>query len=102
MTQVLRQETRAAARPTAAYLLKRALLDLDELQREVLGPLGINSRELAVLLLLQAREPESKQQAATRLRVDRTTMVGMLDALRRRACWHDKPPARTAGAMLWR
>ena len=63
------------------YLLKRALLDLEELHREELGPIGINGRELAVLLLLQAREPESQQQAATRLKVDRTTMVGMLDAL---------------------
>ena len=34
-----------------------------------------------MLLLLQAREPESQQQAATRLKVDRTTMVGILDAL---------------------
>ena len=34
-----------------------------------------------MLLLLQSREPESQQQAATRLQVDRTTMVGMLDAL---------------------
>ena len=63
------------------YLLKRALLDLEELHREELGPIGINGRELAVLLLLQAREPESQQQAAARLQVDRTTMVGMLDAL---------------------
>ncbi len=63
------------------YLLKRALLDLEELHREELGPVGINGRELAVLLLLQAREPESQQQAAARLQVDRTTMVGMLDAL---------------------
>ena len=63
------------------YLLKRALLDLEELHREELGPIGINGRELAVLLLLQAREPESQQQAAARLRVDRTTMVGMLDGL---------------------
>ena len=63
------------------YLLKRALLDLEELHREELGPVGITGRELAVLLLLQAREPESQQQAAARLKVDRTTMVGILDAL---------------------
>ena len=63
------------------YLLKRALLDLEELHREGLAPFGINGRELAVLLLLHAREPESQQQAAARLRVDRTTMVGMVDGL---------------------
>lgn len=63
------------------YLLKHAFLDLEELHRQLLGPLGIDVRELAVLLLLQAREPESQQQAAARLKVDRTTMVALLDGL---------------------
>jgi DNA-binding MarR family transcriptional regulator len=64
-----------------AYLLKRALADLDDLHRKHLDPLGISGRELSVLLLLQAREPESQQQAAERLQVDRTTMVALLDGL---------------------
>ncbi len=34
-----------------------------------------------MLLLLDAREPESQQQAAERLGVDRTTMVALLDGL---------------------
>ncbi len=63
------------------YLLKRALVDLEDLHRVHLGPLGIDGRELAVLLLLEAREPGSQQQAAARLGVDRTTMVGLLDGL---------------------
>ena len=63
------------------YLLKHALLDLEELHQEQLGPIGINARELSVLLLLEAREPESQQQAAARLKVDRTTMVDLLDGL---------------------
>jgi DNA-binding MarR family transcriptional regulator len=45
------------------------------------APAGVSARELAVLLLLDAREPESQQQAAQRLGVDRTTMVALLDAL---------------------
>lgn len=63
------------------YLLKQALVDLEELHRELLDPVGVNARELAVLLLLQSHEPQSQQQAAQRLQVDRTTMVGLLDAL---------------------
>ncbi|CAI9413859.1 MarR family winged helix-turn-helix transcriptional regulator [Nocardioides sp. T2.26MG-1] len=63
------------------YLLKYALLTLDELHEEHLASSGINARELAVLLLLADREPESQQQAAQRLGVDRTTMVGLVDAL---------------------
>ena len=63
------------------YLLKRAFLDLEDLHREHLEPLGINGRELSVRLLLQAREPESQQETAERLQVDRTTMVALLDGL---------------------
>jgi len=54
-----------------------------------------------VLLLLQGRQPESQHQAATRLRVDRTTMVGMLNALEAKGLVRDKPRVRTAAAMSW-
>jgi DNA-binding MarR family transcriptional regulator len=64
-----------------SYLLKRALVELDALHELHLAPLGINARELTVLLFLAGREPESQQQAARHLGVDRTTMVGLLDAL---------------------
>jgi DNA-binding MarR family transcriptional regulator len=63
------------------YLLKRALVDLEDLHAEHLAPVGVSGRELAVLLLLDSRDPESQQQAARRLGVDRTTMVGLLDGL---------------------
>ena len=68
-------------RSRLTYLLKHALIELDGLHRELLAPAGVSARELAVLLLLDAREPESQQQAAQRLGVDRTTMVALLDAL---------------------
>jgi DNA-binding MarR family transcriptional regulator len=57
------------------------LVELDGLHELHLAPLGINARELTVLLFLAAREPESQQQAARNLGVDRTTMVALLDAL---------------------
>ena len=63
------------------YLLKRALVDLEDLHAEHLAPVGVSGRELAVLLLLDGRDPQSQQQAAVRLGVDRTTMVGLLDDL---------------------
>jgi DNA-binding MarR family transcriptional regulator len=68
-------------RARLSYLLKRAFLALEDLHTEYLAPHGVNARELAVLLLLDGREPESQQQAAGRLGVDRTTMVGLLDGL---------------------
>ncbi|MHA3703282.1 MarR family winged helix-turn-helix transcriptional regulator [Jatrophihabitans sp. YIM 134969] len=63
------------------YLLKRTLLDVEEIQQEYLAPSGIGARELAVLLLLDSRAPESQQRAGERLGVDRTSMVGLLDGL---------------------
>src|SRR3954453_11608167 len=76
-----------------AYLLKRAFVDLEKLHQEHLAPSGINSRELAVLLLLDGREPESQQQAASRLGVDRTTMVALLDGLEDKGLVARRPDA---------
>jgi DNA-binding MarR family transcriptional regulator len=70
---------RLSARLT--YRLKRALMDLEALHEQHLGPSGVNARELAVLQFLDGREPESQQQAAARLGIDRTTMVSLLDSL---------------------
>jgi len=68
-------------RARLGYLLKHAFLDLEKLHAEVLAGCAVNARELAVLMLLDSREPESQQQAAGRLGVDRTTMVSLLDGL---------------------
>ena len=76
------------------YLLKRALLDLEDLHREQLEPSGVSGRELAVLLLLEGREPESQQETAGRLGVDRTTMVGLLDGLETKGLLARRPDAQ--------
>src|SRR3954464_4592410 len=75
------------------YRLKRALADLEILHEQHLGPAGITARELAVLLFLEGREPESQQQAAARLGIDRTTMVGLLDSLERKNLGARRPDA---------
>jgi DNA-binding MarR family transcriptional regulator len=76
-----------------AYLLKRAHLALADLHEELLAPVGVNHRELAILLLLDAREPESQQQVAGRLGVDRTTMVALIDALEGKGLVARRPDA---------
>lgn len=63
------------------YLLKHAFFRLEDLHDVYMASAPVNVRELSVLLLLDGREPESQQQAANRLGVDRTTMVGLLDSL---------------------
>ena len=73
-------EPQLSARLT--YLLKRALVELEDLHAQHLAPVGISGRELGVLLLLDGRrDAPSQQQAAGRLGVDRTTMVGLVDGL---------------------
>src|SRR3954454_16869535 len=76
------------------YRIKRALVDLESLHERHLGPAGITARELAVLLFLDGREAESQQQAAARLGIDRTTMVGLLDSLERKDLVARRPDAK--------
>jgi DNA-binding MarR family transcriptional regulator len=63
------------------YLFKQAQQRLAGLSARALGPFGVDGRELAVLVVLAARDPLSQLEAAGRLGVDRTTMVGLIDGL---------------------
>jgi DNA-binding MarR family transcriptional regulator len=63
------------------YLLKHAQVRLYELTAKALAPYGLDGRELAVLTVLGGGEPASQQEAAQRLGIDRTTMVGFVDTL---------------------
>jgi DNA-binding MarR family transcriptional regulator len=63
------------------YLLKHAQQRMEELNSEALAPFGIDGRELGILLVIAGHEPDSQQQAAQRLGIDRTSMVARLDAL---------------------
>src|SRR4051812_41085917 len=75
------------------YSLKRVLVDLEQLHAEHLAPVGVSGRELAVLLLLDGRDPAAQAQAAGRLGVDGTAMVGVIDGLEAKGL-----VARRAGA----
>jgi DNA-binding MarR family transcriptional regulator len=74
-------------------LLKHAQLRMSELNGQALAPFGIDGRELAVLLVLDGREPASQQQAAQRLGIDRTTMVALLDTLEAKGLVARRPHA---------
>ncbi|MEV0345795.1 MarR family transcriptional regulator [Nonomuraea sp. NPDC050680] len=69
------------SRRRLGYLLKHANLRLAQHTGPALEPYGVDGRELAVLNVLDAADPLSQQEAATRLRIDRTTMVAMIDTL---------------------
>lgn len=63
------------------YLLKHARVRLGLLSAASLEHYGVNGRELAVLTVLAEGEPPSQLEAAGRLSIDRTTMVGLIDDL---------------------
>jgi DNA-binding MarR family transcriptional regulator len=71
----------ARAEDSLGYLLKHAYQRYSERNDAALEPLGIDGRELGVLLTVDDGSPRSQQEIAAKLGVDRTTMVGMLDAL---------------------
>jgi DNA-binding MarR family transcriptional regulator len=76
----------AEARPAEltnrlGYLLKHAQIRLSELTAAALEPFGLDGRELAVLIVLAEAGLESQQEAARRLRIDRTTMVAFVDVM---------------------
>jgi DNA-binding MarR family transcriptional regulator len=74
-------------------LLKHAQLRMSEMNGQALAPFGIDGRQLAVLLVLDGREPASQQQAAKRLGIDRTTMVALLDTLEAKGLVARRPHA---------
>jgi DNA-binding MarR family transcriptional regulator len=63
------------------YLLKHAQLRFAELNAAAMEPFGINGRQLAALIAIGDGLPQSQQEVAGRLGVDRTTMVGLIDEL---------------------
>ncbi|QMU70022.1 MarR family winged helix-turn-helix transcriptional regulator [Streptacidiphilus sp. P02-A3a] len=67
------------------YLLKHAQLRYAQASAQALAPLGLDGRDLAVLAVLGSGVPLSQQEAADQLGVDRSTMVGVVDALEARA-----------------
>lgn len=63
------------------YLLKHGYLAYEAISDAALAPLGIDSRELGILLSIADLEAASQQQIADRLGIDRTSMVARIDAL---------------------
>jgi DNA-binding MarR family transcriptional regulator len=75
------------------YLLKHAQQRLAELTGPALAPYGITGRELAVLMSIDDLVPLSQQDVASRLRVDRTTMVTLIDDLEDKGLVERRPDA---------
>jgi DNA-binding MarR family transcriptional regulator len=73
------------------YLLKHAHLRHGELTAAAMRPHGITGRQCAVLLAIDDHEPQSQQEVARRLGVDRTTMVALIDELQAKSLVERRP-----------
>ena len=75
------EDLSAALDARLGYLLKHAQQRLAEFSAPALAPFGITGRQLAVLMTIDDVVPLSQQDVASRLGVDRTTMVALIDEL---------------------
>ena len=66
------------------YLLKHVQLRFFEFSASVLAPLGVSGQEAAVMRAIDSPEPLSQGDIARRMRIDRTTMVALIDDLERK------------------
>jgi DNA-binding MarR family transcriptional regulator len=65
------------------FLLKHAQVRYQSIQQPALAPFDLDGRLLAVLALIDEEGPALQARLSERLRVDRTTMVALIDALAR-------------------
>ena len=79
--------------PRLGYLLKHAYLRHAELTAAAMAPYGITGRQCAVLAAIDDQEPQSQQEVARRLGVDRTTMVALIDELEAKSLVDRRPAA---------
>lgn len=95
-------ETPVPSAPTVAepaplrlgYLLKLAQLRFGERARTALEPVGIDTRDWAVLVSLDELEPMSQSALGERSGIDRTTLVAVLDRLEARGAVQRTPDPR--------
>lgn len=83
--------TAADPHDVLGYLLKHATAKLAALTDAALAPFGIDGKDFGALRVLAHGEPSSQLQVAQVLGIDRTTMVGLLDALERKGIVARRP-----------
>jgi DNA-binding MarR family transcriptional regulator len=74
-----------------SHLFKHAQLRLEALTADALSHLEITGRELAVLLVIAEQSSASQLEVATRMGVDRTSMVALIDELERKRLVERRP-----------
>lgn len=69
--------------PNTGYLLNKTAAAIHTMASEALAPLGIAPRDLGVLLAIAGAGPLSQKDVGELRRIDRTTMVEIIDRMER-------------------
>jgi DNA-binding MarR family transcriptional regulator len=85
------QQPDSRASPRLGYLLKQAHLQYTQLTSDELEPIGISPGEWAALNCLDEEYGRSQREVAELLRIDRTSMVALVDQLQARG-WAKRHP----------
>ena len=71
-------------RDRVPFLLYRAAEQSHSLANDMLAPVGLTARQVGILTLVTEREPMTQKALGEVLRIDRTTMVALIDDLERK------------------
>src|SRR5690242_3664624 len=86
----------------AGFLLNKAAQKIRETVEEALKPFGLAGRHLGVLAAIQERGSLTQQEVGKCMRIDRTTMVQVIDDLEKLSLVErkDNPQDRRAYALF--
>ena len=71
-------------RDRVPFLLYRAAEQSHSLAKDMLAQIELNARQVGILTLVIVREPMTQKALGDMLRIDRTTMVALIDDLERK------------------
>lgn len=83
-TQTFDSTVPSALVNSVGFLLNEAATVIREMDEVALAALGINPRQLGILMTIRFEGPQSQQAIGRKHRIDRTTMVKLTDALEQR------------------
>ena len=81
-------------RDRVPFLLYRAAELSQSLANEMLSPMALTARQVGILTLVAELEPMTQKALGDMLRIDRTSMVVLLDDLEEKGCVVRRRPAR--------
>jgi DNA-binding MarR family transcriptional regulator len=87
-------------RDRVPFLLYRAAEASHALANQMLGEIGLAARQVGILTMVSELEPMTQQALADALRIDRTTMVALIDDLEQRGLVVRKRHPRDRRAFL--